>query len=505
MTDGSVKFDKFETASSLPSSEYEAEYDPETNKAAVTNSKSVIRRNSTLYLERDGLTLEFDNIVLSTRSKNHEKNPPKQILKGVSSHFPAATLTAIMGASGSGKTSLLKCLIGRVGKNLDLGGEIRLDGDVVDPTDIDIRREFAYVEQEVSIPATCTPREAIRFSARLRLDKSKTDEDIDLIVNDILDSLGLNKCADTLIGGGPLMSGGLSGGEKKRVQCGVELVTNPRCIVLDGKLGIILFLPYPLFTLSPFAHISCPNLFYFYVEPTSGLDSYTAESLMDVLKNIAKAGATVIVVIHQPPPPVVRKIDNLLLLVQGEKLYDGPLGKPLEDRFNECGYPKPADYNIADWILQVTQVYTVEELKTAGFFVEKSKANQVDNTKAPKKKNQATVVTQQVGFMIQTRYLFDREFKNLVRDKLAIIVRVGSTFTFGLLFGLIFLGVGRSDYVMYTEVQASFGAMANLLISTMFGVAQSSLMEFPKDRPVFLREYSTNHYSILPYFLSKCE
>eukprot|EP00984_Skeletonema_dohrnii_P021971 scaffold11087_cov65-Skeletonema_dohrnii-CCMP3373.AAC.2 len=67
MTDGSVKFDKFETASSLPTSEYEAEYDPETNKAAVTNSKSVIRRKSTLYLERDGLTLEFDNIVLSTR------------------------------------------------------------------------------------------------------------------------------------------------------------------------------------------------------------------------------------------------------------------------------------------------------------------------------------------------------------------------------------------------------------------------------------------------------
>ena len=107
--------------------------------------------------------------------------------------------------------------------------------------------------------------------------------------------------------------------------------------------------------------------------------------------------------------------------------------------------------------------------------------------------------------MIQTRYLFDREFKKLVRDKLAIVVRVGSTFMFGLLFGLIFLGVGRSDYAMYTEVQASFGAMANLLISTMFGVAQSSLMEFPKDRPVFLREYSTNHYSIVPYFLSKCE
>ncbi len=241
------------------------------------------------------------------------------------------------------------------------------------------------------------------------------------------------------------------------------------------------------------------------LEPTSGLDSYTAESLMDVLKNIAKAGATVIVVIHQPPPPVVRKIDNLLLLVQGEKLYDGPMGEPLEHKFNEHGQPKPDDYNIADWILQVTQVYTVEELKKAGFFADKGDVNEINKSVKPAKKSQSTVATQHVGFMIQTRYLFDREFKNLTRDKLAMVIRVGSTFTFGLLFGLIFLGVGRSDYVMYTEVQASFGAMANLLISTMFGVAQSSLMEFPKDRPVFLREYSTDHYSILPYFLSKCE
>lgn len=255
MTDGQVKYDKFETASSVPTSEYETEYDPETNQTATTNSKGVVRKNSTIYLEREGVTLEFENIVLSTRSKNHEKNPPKQILKGVSSHFPASTLTAIMGASGSGKTSLLKCLIGRVGKSLDLGGEIRLDGDVVDPTDIGIRREFAYVEQEVSIPATCTPREAIRFSARLRLDKSKTDEDIDLIVNDILDSLGLNKCADTLIGGGPLMSGGLSGGEKKRVQCGVELVTNPRCIVLDGKFVFFHFIRCLLATFFMCLHI----------------------------------------------------------------------------------------------------------------------------------------------------------------------------------------------------------------------------------------------------------
>ena len=96
-----------------------------------------------------------------------------------------------------------------------------------------VRREIAYVEQDVSIPATSTPREAIRFSARLRLDRSITGEQIENLVNEILDELGLKGCADTIIGGGALMRGGLSGGEKKRTQCGVELVTKPDIIVLD--------------------------------------------------------------------------------------------------------------------------------------------------------------------------------------------------------------------------------------------------------------------------------
>ncbi len=280
-----------------------------------------IERKSSIFSTRDGYNLEFDNIALSTKTKNPEKKPPKQILKGISGSFPPKTLTAIMGPSGSGKTSLLKVLTGRIGAsgNLDLSGEIELDHKLVDPTDIEVRRYLAYVEQEVSIPATCTPREAIAFSARLRLDKSLTDADIDTVVNDILDSLGLQHCADTLIGGGPLMSGGLSGGEKKRVQCGVELVTNPEIVLLD--------------------------------EPTSGLDSYSAQSLMDVLKKIADAGATVIVTIHQPPPPVVRKIDNTLLMLGGRILYNGPMGLPVEEVFAENGFPKPSDYNIADWML----------------------------------------------------------------------------------------------------------------------------------------------------------
>lgn len=445
---------------------------------AISGGAQLKRKESSIFASRDGHTLEFDDILLSTKSKNPEKSPPKKILNGLSGSFPPKTLTAIMGPSGSGKTSLLKVLTGRMGDSskLDLSGGIRLDSKAVDPTNIAIRKQIAFVEQDVTIPATCTPREAMTFSARLRLDKSTTDKEIDDVVNDILENLGLQHCADTLIGGGPLMAGGLSGGEKKRTQCGVELVTNPEIVVLD--------------------------------EPTSGLDSYSAQSLMDVLKKIANAGATVIVTIHQPPPPVVRKIDNLLLLLKGRLLYDGCMGPPLEEEFTKKGFPKPDDYNIADWILQVAQTNSIEELTEKGFFGDDRKKNSAENADVSKDSAaaanmKAALSVERVGFVTQTVLLFDREIKNLIRDKLAMVIRIGSNVAFGLLFGAIFYQVGEASYVLYPEVMASFGAISNLLISTMFGVAQSSLMEFPKDRPVFLREYSTNHYSVLPYFLAK--
>lgn len=284
-------------------------------------SHQLAKKKSSIFAERDGHSLEFENIFLSTKSKNSEKSPPTEILKGLSGSFPPKTLTAVMGPSGSGKTSLLKILTGRMGgsSKLDMTGNIRLDNVKVDPTDIEIRKQIAYVEQDVTIPSTCTPREAIAFSARLRLEKNLTQEDIDTVVNDILDNLGLQHVADTLVGGGILMAGGLSGGEKKRVQCGVELVTNPEIVVLD--------------------------------EPTSGLDSYSAQSLMEVLKKIADAGATVIVTIHQPPPPVVRTIDNSMLLLGGRLMHEGLMGSTLEKSFSQHGFPKPDDYNIADWIL----------------------------------------------------------------------------------------------------------------------------------------------------------
>lgn len=137
-----------------------------TNDDVKRQQKKILEHpTSSIFNERDGHTLDFDNISLSAKTKKGNKD----ILKGVSSSFQPKTVTALMGPSGSGKTSLLKVLTGRLSNKsskLNLTGTIKLDGRVVDPTSINIRKQIAYVEQDVSIPATSTPREAIRFSAR---------------------------------------------------------------------------------------------------------------------------------------------------------------------------------------------------------------------------------------------------------------------------------------------------------------------------------------------------
>jgi len=224
---------------------------------------------------------------------------------------------------------------------------------------------------------------------------------------------------------------------------------------------------------------------------------------MEVLKKIADAGATVIVTIHQPPPPVVRRIDNLLLLLGGRPLYQGPMGPAVEEAFRGRGFPRPGDYNIADWILEVAQTNSIEQLEKVGFFGDESNTLTAPPADGTASNYETPAAARRAGFNTQIRLLFGRELKKLFRDKFGFVAKVVSNGAFGLLFGLIFMDVGRSSYAVSPEINAAFGAMANLLISTMFGVAQSSLMEFPQDRPVFLREYSTNHYAVLPYFVAK--
>jgi ABC-type multidrug transport system ATPase subunit len=109
------------------------------------------------------------------------------------------------------------------------------------PTNIKVRKSIAFVAQDDSLHSTTTPREAIRFSAKLRLPRSTTTEQIENLVTQMINELGLVSCADTIVGG-PLIKG-ISGGERKRTSVGVELVVRPTMVFLDEPTsGTLYFL-----------------------------------------------------------------------------------------------------------------------------------------------------------------------------------------------------------------------------------------------------------------------
>ena len=116
-------------------------------------------------------------------------------------------------------------------KKVTIEAEVHVDKQRVEPSNLQVRKNIAFVAQEESLERTATPREAIKFSAKLRLPRFFTDEQLENLTGGMLEELGLTNCADTVIGGGLLK--GISGGEKKRTSIGVELVVKPSLVFLD--------------------------------------------------------------------------------------------------------------------------------------------------------------------------------------------------------------------------------------------------------------------------------
>lgn len=180
--------------------------------------------------------ISFKVKIPSTKAKSaafYEKAPEvdKVILRGVSGVFKAGRLTAVMGASGAGKTSLLNVLAAEVSGS-GVGGKIMINGEAV--TSAKQMKELSgFVFQDDVILDTMTVREAVTMSATLRLPKTFSKQVKNQRVNDLLSTLRLTKAADTIIGNTQVK--GISGGERKRTALAMEMVTNPDILFLDGN------------------------------------------------------------------------------------------------------------------------------------------------------------------------------------------------------------------------------------------------------------------------------
>ncbi|KAH7133412.1 hypothetical protein B0J13DRAFT_451127 [Dactylonectria estremocensis] len=264
-----------------------------------------------LMVDHKPAGLYFENVAYSLNGK--------QILTGIQGISNPGEVTAIMGASGAGKTTFLD-ILARKNKRGQVSGDFYVNGERV--ADSDYKNVVGFVDQEDTMLPTLTVHETILNSALLRLPRDMGRAAKEQRVFEVEKELGIHHIRDSLIGSEEGKGRGISGGEKRRVGIACELVTSPSILFLD--------------------------------EPTSGLDAYNAYNVIECLVTLAKNyQRTVIFTIHQPRSNIVALFDRLILLAQGRTVYSGPFNQ-CQAYFDQIGYECPPGFNIADYLVDLT-------------------------------------------------------------------------------------------------------------------------------------------------------
>lgn len=268
------------------------------------------------------VTLKFEDVSYTIKLESnkggcfssHQQKQTRVLLQGVTGTVKPGELLAMLGPSGSGKTTLLTALAGRLpGK---FSGTITYNGQQFSSS---MKRKIGFVTQDDVLYPHLTVLETLTYAALLRLPNKLTNQEKIEQAELVIMELGLTRCRNSMIGG--QLFRGISGGERKRVSIGQEMLVNPSLLLLD--------------------------------EPTSGLDSTTAQRIAATLCWLARGGRTVITTIHQPSSRLFRMFDKIVVLTEGCPIYSGKSSLVME-YFASVGYAPGFNFmNPADFLLDL--------------------------------------------------------------------------------------------------------------------------------------------------------
>ncbi len=239
-----------------------------------------------LARERRGFSIACRDLTFSV--KDRQTGAPLDLLADISLNVLPGELVALMGPSGSGKTTLLNILSG---VNPASRGEVLYDGKAIRAGDDSLSSYVGYVPQDDLLYDQLTVTECLVHSTRYRVPDRVATNQIRQKIQTVCDSLGLEgKLQQTIIGSPTNKT--LSGGQRKRVNLAMELITDPLVLFLD--------------------------------EPTSGLSSRDTRIVVEALRTIAtEMCIAIIVTIHQPAMKVYSVFDKVAFLKQGRLAYFG--------------------------------------------------------------------------------------------------------------------------------------------------------------------------------------
>ncbi|WOL17336.1 hypothetical protein Cni_G26127 [Canna indica] len=246
------------------------------------------------------------------------KGSKKKLLRSVTGKLMPGHLAAVMGPSGAGKTTFLSAVAGKA-TGCSVTGHVLINGKA-EPLR-SYKKIIGFVPQDDIVHGNLTVEENLWFSARCRLSADLSKADKVLVVERVIESLGLQAIRDSLVG--TVEKRGISGGQRKRVNVGLEMVMEPSLLILD--------------------------------EPTTGLDSSSSQLLLLALRREALEGVNICMVLHQPSYTLFNMFDDFVLLAKGGiTVYHGPV-KKVEEYFAGLGINVPERVNPPDYFIDILE------------------------------------------------------------------------------------------------------------------------------------------------------
>lgn len=415
---------------------------------------------------REAVDLQFKDVSYCV-SLGFRKGQ-KEILHKVNGKFPGSQLIAIMGPSGAGKSTLLDVLSGY--RKTGVEGAVYVNGRIRNLNSF--RRMTCYITQDDRLQTLLTVLENMRIAADLKLGPEVSRHEKESIIEDILTVLGLYEHQFTI-------TKRLSGGQRKRLSIALELINNPTIMFLD--------------------------------EPTTGLDSFSCNQVVDLLKQLAKQGRTIICTIHQPSAKLFQEFDQVYVLSNGECMYQGCTNS-LVPFLQSVDMPCPVYHNPADYVIELAcgeygddriqrMVMEMGNGECTEWFTDKRKLLKLEQLrkKHPLKKiieqSEDLTATSQVH---QLQVLIKRGIIKARRDATLTHLRIGVNIVIAAMLGFLFIDAGNEG----SRVLDNYNLLFSILMHHMMATMMLTVLTFPTEMGVILKEHFNRWYTLKCYYLS---